>query len=1300
MKLSDDQSKIYKNDKALLELNEKNSALKKEAAQSLKEKNTGKAEKLAIAISQNSLKASGIISTNIDLALELEQRRSVLEKKITSSQTSPKERASAIAEIEAHSKLVSQHEQELKKEAQAKKQKQDKVYKEEKAKLYNTASNFIKDPASLNNILTPFAQKKGAKESVGVGDVASSGLSAISFAVKNLGSVIDVVGSISFYKEEAEKIPMGKGVKEESSFFLKLLDDPDSVKFLQANSAKLGNLVETIAPTLISIAVREVSKLPELQERIKAHEKQYGLLTSLEEKLEKLEAKPIPSELDSQQITDLTQQIGNRKLLEQRISLAKTVEALEKNGITVEYIQQKLLPIAINPLKEILKKPEDIIAVANAGLDIVLQKDPKKTTESLQFIASKIDVGALIGSSGLQDFLINESGNLAKIATTIMTTNEGVKSSAKELGITPEIVQQVIPAVTKIVAVALADTPKLTEVYNEILASNAKLSDITTKEKAQQEIDRSELNEEQIHELDKQIEELAKKKNVVLSGMIGQASEIVLEDNVLNSVRDNISGLLDKNQEAISGMVAHNIEQLDKASLPGQLLSGVSPSFAKNTVAAVTGLVSVVLKETSNEQIKGFVASGQSLLTASQEEAPALVQGLVSQGMAILGNENIGKSLGEVGQLLRTEKEQVQIIVDNALKTDPAKEQLKKFGVDPAIVQGLVPLVTEVGAELFSQANINKVPELYSAFTKLSDITTKEKAQQEIDRSELNEEQIHELDKQIEELAKKKNVVLSGMIGQASEIVLEDNVLNSVRDNISGLLDKNQEAISGMVAHNIEQLDKASLPGQLLSGVSPSFAKNTVAAVTGLVSVVLKETSNEQIKGFVASGQSLLTASQEEAPALVQGLVSQGMAILGNTKIAVSLQNVGAILEESNTEIAKIAVNAVENTTLKGVVTAEQINDVVPIATKVVGAVLSSVQDISTIVTKSQELGANLDKTTQGLTAKQVGSFGMIIDSLSHIVAQPGISQTLSKDLPAFLEKNRDSIPAIAIDIVKKTPALATLIKEMGVSDDLIKDAAKLGADILIDAAPMVNKLAKATLKEKDQLVTIISDIRDLANAPEENQKKSVLKVVSNIITLKENSPELRDIFDKELPGLLEKNQQQLAKVIDGVIHTKAGPGLKLKTEKIIKIVADNLPAVTELGDLYSKGKYAAMFPKIVKLAFKKDVLSTAIGTLSRIRKHEAQKKKEGVEDVIGETIQKDLDKESSVTSSPQKVTHKASTKTSKQIDPIVESEKSDLERLEHIRKKMDKHVGSSHQMRPVISSAKHKILTSKEKTK
>jgi hypothetical protein len=127
MTLSESQSKIYKNDKILLELNKKNLVLKKKAAQSLKEKNTGKAEELAIQISKNSLEASGIISANIDLALELEKRRSVLEQQIISS---PKERPSAIAEIEAHSKLVSQHEQELKQEAQAKKQQQKQIYQQ------------------------------------------------------------------------------------------------------------------------------------------------------------------------------------------------------------------------------------------------------------------------------------------------------------------------------------------------------------------------------------------------------------------------------------------------------------------------------------------------------------------------------------------------------------------------------------------------------------------------------------------------------------------------------------------------------------------------------------------------------------------------------------------------------------------------------------------------------------------------------------------------------------------------------------------------------------------------------------------------------------------------------------------------------------------------------------------------------------------------------------------------------------------------------------------------------------------
>jgi hypothetical protein len=145
MKLSEYQNQIYKNNKNILELYEKNLVLKKQAAQSLKNKDEATAKKLGAEIHQNSLKASGIETSNIDLASQLEQRRSILNKKISDitqksvTKSSQKELFDAREEIEAHSKLAAQHERERKKEAQAKKQKQEEIYKSEKTKLYNIA---------------------------------------------------------------------------------------------------------------------------------------------------------------------------------------------------------------------------------------------------------------------------------------------------------------------------------------------------------------------------------------------------------------------------------------------------------------------------------------------------------------------------------------------------------------------------------------------------------------------------------------------------------------------------------------------------------------------------------------------------------------------------------------------------------------------------------------------------------------------------------------------------------------------------------------------------------------------------------------------------------------------------------------------------------------------------------------------------------------------------------------------------------------------------------------------------------
>jgi predicted restriction endonuclease len=1393
-----------------------------------------------------------------------------------------------------------------------------------------------------------------------------------------------------------------------------------------------------------------------------------------------------------------------------------------------------------------------------------LQDDAKKNQDSLRLIASKVDVGTLIGSSGLKGFLEQESNNLAKIATIIMQTNSVAKEQADKYGITPELAQKVIPAITKVASVALSDSNKLTEVYNELIASGAKLPAITAEQEKQEKINKKGLDKEKVAALEAKDEELKKQKNAVFSEMIGSVTKLALNDELLNSAKENVTQLLDNNQKAITGVITHNLSELQKEtarriearavkgadltkleepSLVGQVLTGVSPAFAQNTAKAITGLASAVLKETSNEQIRNLAASGQAFLTASKEEKPQVIAKIAEQGVAIISNPNIVKSVAEVGRLLTTEKDQIQKVVDNALKTEPVKKQLEEFGVAPQIVQSLVPLATQVGAALLTEDNLKKIPEVYGAFAKFTESTSQEKAEKEaqkgVDRSKLSKDEVKALDeknqklknqsnaalsgligaatgialqdnvlnsvrsnvpalldnnqaaisaavthnlgkdgqvlagvntefvsntvntvsglasavlketsneqirglaakgqefltaskdqkpkviaeiaeqgmeiirnpniiesvakvgellatekeqvqkvvdnvlktepvkKQLEEFGvapqivqslvplatqvgaalltednlkkipkiynafnefttsekeqkdtalskligtatdivlqdevlsslrnnipallqvnnqaaisaavthnlgkdgqvlagvspafaqnttkavtklvstilketsndqirdlaasgqaflsaskdqkpkviaeiaeqgmeiirnpniiesvtkvggmlttekdqiqkvvdnalktepvkkqlekfgvapqmvqslvpmatqvgavlltednlkkipevynafnefttsekEQKNAALSGLIGAATGIALQDNVLNSVRSNVPALLDNNQAAITGTILHNLGKLHEESLPRKVLAGVSPAFAENTTKAVTGLVSTVLKETSNDQIRDLAASGQKFLTASKEEKPQVIQGLIGQGAAILANPEIAKSLAAVGTTLVGSNADISKMINNTIATTELNEFgITKEQVQGVVPIVTNVAAAVLNSTQDIANIVTKSQGLLASLDKTTQGLTPKQAGSVVMILDSLNKIAGQPGISNTLQKDLPVFLTQNKDAIPVIASNIVKNTPELKKLASDIGVTEELIKDTAKLGTDLLISAAPMVDKLAKIKLNEKDkdkypptkdQLVTIISDVRDLANMSTDDLKKpkgkEVLnKVISGVITFKNSHDDLGKIIDEDLPKLLllKENQEQLAKVIDGVIATKAGPGLKLKTEKIIGIAAKNLPTVTELADLYSQGRYAAMFPKIVKLAFQKEVLSTAISTYFTVRKYKAEGKKDvKVENVLPEAaknVQPELPANDKKTELQGQVANIVQAQGVKKHFVLKsegsEGSKSGEKTKESIKKEMGEYVSPPNKSTPtpVISPKKHEQL-------
>jgi hypothetical protein len=131
--------------------------------------------------------------------------------------------------------------------------------------------------------------------------------------------------------------------------------------------------------------------------------------------------------------------------------------------------------------------------------------------------------------------------------------------------------------------------------------------------------------------------------------------------------------------------------------------------------------------------------------------------------------------------------------------------------------------------------------------------------------------------------------------------------------------------------------------------------------------------------------------------------------------------------------------------------------------------------------------------------------------------------------------------------------------------------------------------------------------------ADETQQKDKVLKLVGSILEFKNKNPEVKAVIEKDLPDILTKHSKELGGVIDQFLNqTPMGRNLNLRGEKVLNIVAENLPQVTEVAEAFAKKQYGKMILKAIPLLFKKDVLSTLIGAGLDARRFNNEKKRDG----------------------------------------------------------------------------------------
>ena len=212
----------------------------------------------------------------------------------------------------------------------------------------------------------------------------------------------------------------------------------------------------------------------------------------------------------------------------------------------------------------------------------------------------------------------------------------------------------------------------------------------------------------------------------------------------------------------------------------------------------------------------------------------------------------------------------------------------------------------------------------------------------------------------------------------------------------------------------------------------------------------------------------------------------------------------------------------------------------------------------------------------------------------------------LNEELPTYLRDNKEQLAQVALSQAAIQDGLA----KYGISNELVGEAVKVGAEVVSSALPVITELLQSTLQDQHSLMQIIDDTKALVT--NNYDRNSIDKLVGSIIDLKNNNPAINKALTEDLPTILSKHSEDIGKVVDGLLNnTKIGQQLKLDTKKVVDVVAEKLPELIKVAEAYNNGKYGEMIASGAKILFDKKVLGLAVGAAGNYIKQKFSGKKD-----------------------------------------------------------------------------------------
>lgn len=1088
--LSEIQKEFDNLDKNLEKLRKE---LKKNADQITELQKQGKSIKaLSTKKTNMTLKIASLNEKQFKLKSSLESRLEGVDKKIEelsesvlAAKKSPNQDKQSKVRLEQWTSELAKLQKEklayekLEKEKEAR---QEKVYLSEKKKLYSIMHGLLNSQKDLHTLLGSLLPQNNAKETgISTFKAVTKG---IGFAVSNLGTVVDAATSAEFFQDELDKFNrILSGELEldpqKPPFFLRLLQDRDTIAFFADHQPQFGMLFDKIIPSMVPVILTELGKIDAINKELQAKKNE---LDALPQKQAELDALKILNDKEfsqarSESIATLQAEIDSLVALKLKARVATAIQALKKLDIGEEYINAKLLPIISQPIKELLSNPEKFIELVNLAIELTKTTDEAEKAIILKKLLDTIDVTKILVDSSISTFLVQEGSTLAKIVNLNLESNEDLQKIAAKYHLSRELVDDVIPKVLGVVGSIPSNKEDIGKIFK--LLQPIILDDAVRRIKVATTL-------EEIAELDK---ESSEKKLDLLKALPDillkkQTLDLILGDpSILGNHKATIAKALASQLPAIftemresAAVVAFSCDQsLDRDEIikiiappPALLLQNITPEFYEQVLSTGLSLVEAILTNTSAEQINEIYSNLNIILDAPKEpteeqqaDRAKALDSLIAASISILGSENITSVLSkDLANLFKNEQfvKGLPIIIHNAIENIPGlKQQLTTLGVSEDLIVNTLPLLTEMASKVLANS-----PELIKVYANFSEL---QKLGVQLASDSLSSEE--------RELIAKKQLEISAAMASGISRVFED-IKPLLGEELSRFIQTNQEALKVISKNLISQEGTAELLEPF--GITTEFVEKVIPTAFNIVQSALPLVADATSK-VLANSESIAETYtsfmefQQLSNDLISGKLSPQQAEEAVKKqqksISEMLKNAGTIVDKVvapiiGEDLPKFIKDNKENITklVDEVITQEPVakaleelgippslvketasttidlvGPMLPLVSKLASGAIKDKEGLQSIITQVQDfMQASSKETQEKLTLKIVNS---IVEFKNK---NPEVKAVIDDELPKLLEQHSEKLGNVVDQFLNQTK----IGKNLGLKgEDLIKLASK-----------------------------------------------------------------------------------------------------------------------------------------------------------------------------------------------------------------------------------------------------------------